>query len=139
MLARSAMSPATTFRFPFMGNAAGNFYQHETGLTDDGDPRWQDIFVETGALTISADNSIVDINQILSTQLGPTLQVTAYGQYTPNGAETTFGPYTPRTDGYTDTRISARNARLRFAPKADDNFGIGMWYLDISKQSGARR
>jgi hypothetical protein len=139
MLSRSAMFPATTYRYPYMGDASGNFFEHENGLTDAGNPRWQDIFAETGALSISQDNTISDINQIQAAALGPTLQVLAYGQYTPNGAETTFGPYIPRSDGYTDCRISARNVRLRFQPRSDDNFGIGTWYLDIPKVSGARR
>lgn len=143
MLTRSAMSPAVAYTEPFMGDATGVMYEHdEPGeWTNNGMPRFQDIFVETGAL--GASDRIVDINQLqAATGDGATaLQVTAYAQYTPEGAVNTFGPYTPRSDGYCDTRISGRNVRFRWQPTADGAWGIGTVRVDIpqAQGSGAKR
>ena len=48
-----------------------------------------------------------------------------------------FGPYAPRSDGYTDVRVSGREARIRFAASQDADFGIGKVRLDVS-QGGQR-
>jgi hypothetical protein len=143
MLTRSAMSPAVAYTEPFMGNADGDMFEHDEPdqWTNAGQPRFQDIFVETGALGVS--DRIVDINQLqAATGDGATaLQVTAYAQYTPEGTVTTFGPYTPRSDGYCDTRISGRNVRFRWQPTSDGVWGIGTVRVDIPQQqgSGAKR
>jgi hypothetical protein len=143
MLRRSAMSPAVAYTEPFMGTATGLMYEHdEPGqFTDNGQPRFQDIFIESGALGIGSER-IVDINGLqMATGLGAQIiRTTFFAQYTPEGAETTFGPYAPRADGYTDTRVSARNARIRWQPSADGPWGIGTTKLMIADQtSGARR
>lgn len=142
MLSRSAMSPALSYQRPFMGTSGGDLYEHELGYNDNGNPRFQNLFLETGDLqVISNDGSIVDINGMLLA-LGEGFESTsvlAYSQYAPEGTETQSGPYVPRADGYTDARISCRNMRLRFYPVADVAWGPGMIKLDIPKQSGARR
>jgi hypothetical protein len=138
MLTRSAMSSAVTDVAPFMGSADGNIYQHDAAdqWTNAGNPRFQDIFIETGALGVS--DRIVDINQLqAATGDGATaLKVTAFAQYTPEGAVNTFGPYTPRSDGYCDTRISGRNVRFRWQPTADGSWGIGTVRVDIPQAQG---
>lgn len=140
MLSRSAMSPAISYRRPYMGTSGGDIYEHENGFTDNGAARYPSIFMDTGDLPVS-DGTIIDINGIqAATGKGfHSLSVTAFAQYTPEGPETTFGPYTPRSDGYTDTRISARNVRLRFQPVADVDWGIGLVKMDIPSPTGSER
>ena len=53
------------------------------------------------------------------------------------GAERVFGPYLPRLDGYTDTRVNAREARIRYVGNIDGIFEIGQLRLDVSA-AGAR-
>lgn len=143
MLSRSAIAPAVVYSEPFMGTSGGDMYEHEEPgvFTDNGQPRYSQVFIESGDIPLTQDNSIIDINQMqVATGVGfQSLQITAYSQYTPEGTETTYGPYTPRADGYTDTRISARNVRLRFQPVADVDWGVGLIKADIPKQSGAKR
>jgi hypothetical protein len=143
MLSRSAIAPGIVYINPLMGTSTGALYEHEiTGVfTDDGNPRFSQVFIESGAIPLTGDNSIIDINQMqIAAGSGmQSLEVTAFSQYTPEGPETTFGPYTPRADGYTDTRVSARNVRLRLQPVADVDWGVGTIKMDIPKQSGAKR
>lgn len=138
-LARSAMAPADVYQHPFMGDANGHVYEHENGWTDAGTPRYDYIFIETGALGIGNGDGTVDIRQVMIGDSGEATQITAYGRMTPNGTERTFGPYTSRANGYTDTRIGAREVRLRFAPTADGDWGIGKIRLDVSAGRGSGR
>lgn len=43
-----------------------------------------------------------------------------------------FGPYLPRLDGYTDTRVNAREARIRYVGNIDNIFEVGQLRLDVS-------
>lgn len=138
-LSRSAMYGAEVYKTPYMGDSSGNVYQHETGWTDAGNPRYEDIFIETGALGIGNGDGTIDIRQILLGNSGVDTQVTAYGRMTPDGSERTFGPYTSRANGYTDTRIGSREVRLRFAPTADGDWGIGKFRLDVAPVKGTGR
>ena len=139
MLTRSAMSAAVAYVNPFMGDANGNMYEHDAPdqWTNAGVPRFQDIFIESGALSVS--DRVVDINQVLiATGDGATqVQTTFYAQYTPEGAVNTFGPYTPRSDGYTDTRVSGRAVRMRHQPTADGMWGVGTTFFDIPERTGS--
>ena len=65
------------------------------------------------------------------------VQTTFYAQYTPEGAVNTFGPYTPRSDGYTDTRVSGRAVRMRHQPTADGMWGVGTTFFDIPEKTGS--
>ena len=60
-----------------------------------------------------------------------------YGRQTPEGAERTYGPYTVRTDGYVDTRISSRDVRMRIEANEDIFWSLGTIRMDIAE--GPRR
>ena len=138
-LSRSAMYGAEVYKTPYMGDASGNVYQHETGWTDAGTARYDDIFIETGALGIGNGDGTIDVRQALLGNSGVSTQVTAYGRMTPDGAERTFGPYTSRANGYTDMRVGAREIRLRFSPTADGEWGIGKFRMDVAPVKGTGR
>jgi hypothetical protein len=138
MMPRSAMSPADTFKYPYMGTADGNVYQHETGYTDAGVSRVGKIWAETGALGVGNGDKLLEIRQVLpATGTGAhSLQMQFFTRQTPEGAEQTFGPYTPRADGYTDVRVTGREARIRFTAAQDGPFGIGKMRFDATQGSG---
>lgn len=155
-LSRSAMAPADAFRFPYCGASDGNMYQHEDGTLDAGESRVGSVWAETSMLGVGDSSTTIDVQQMqIATGQGSTeftgppffagndphrygaLTVTAYGRMAPEGAETTFGPYRPRSDGYTDTRISSRDIRLRFDLLRDGGFSVGKMRLDIVP--GSRR
>ena len=141
-LSRSAMFPSDVYQFPYMGDALGNMYQHEDGVMAAGQPMFQDTFVESGALLLGNGDRFADVNMMLietDSQAMNSVSVAAYTQFTPLGAETVFGPYVPRADGYTDTRINARSMRLRWASVADGPWAVGVTSLDVAKQTGGQR
>jgi len=141
MLARSAMSPAEVYRYPYMGASDGNIYEHENGTSAAGMPMFQDTFAETGALGLGNGDGFIDVNQMLiATGFGfNSISVTAFSQMTPEGTERTFGPYSPRSDGYTDTRINGREARLRFNAVADGPWAVGKVRADVANGRGGSR
>jgi hypothetical protein len=136
-LSRSAMAPAEVFKFPYMGASDGNIYQHEDGFTNAGSSRVGDVWIESGALGVGDGQNFVEVRQLLpalGTGSAP-LDVTFYSRNTPNGTEQTFGPYSVRADGYCDTRVTGREARIRFAAKSDGDWGIGKMRLDVAAGS----
>lgn len=137
-LTRSAMSPAEVWEYPYMGDEIGNVFMHDVGYTDAGVTRVGKVFAETGALGIGNGDNTVEVRQVLpATGTGyNNLQISFYGRFTPEGNERTFGPYSPRSDGYTDVRVSAREARIRFAATQDADFGIGKMRLDVAQGGG---
>lgn len=136
-MARSAMATADVFKYPYMGDSAGNMYQHEIGYTDSGTTRVGQVYAETGALGLGNGDKTVEVRQVIpATGTGyGNLNVTFYSHMTPEGTERTFGPYAPRSNGYTDVRVSGREARVRFAASQDADFGIGKVRLDVSEGS----
>lgn len=155
-LRRSAMAPADSYRFPYMGTPDGNMYQHESGTLDAGASRVGSVWAETAMLGVGDGSTTIDINGMqIATGKGnafapypPLLQglglpdrygvvtVQPFGRMTPEGAETIFSGFTPRSDGYTDCRISIRDVRLKFQNIADGPFSIGKIRLDVVPGSG---
>ena len=136
---RSAMFPAGALPFPVAGTSTGHMYAHETGWTDAGAARYQDIFIESGSLGVGNGDRTLEARQLmLGTGAGNIVNATFYGKQTPEGDERTFGPYTPRSNGYTDVRVSARHARLRLAPTQDGDFTIGAMSLDVATSGTGR-
>ena len=138
-LGRSAMISAGALRRPFAGTADGNIYEHENGWTDAGLPILASRWLETGALGIGSGDAVMDVKQaLLATDNRPqSVKLQFFGRYAPDGAERVFGPYLPRRDGYTDTRVNAREARIRYLGNIDGVFEIGQLRLDVSA-GGAR-
>jgi len=137
-MTRSAMSPAEVYKYPYAGDGDGVMYQQETGYTDAGTSRVGQVYAETGALGLGNGDQTIEVRQVLpATGTGATsLQLNFYSRMTPEGAERTFGPYTPRADGYTDVRVSGRETRIRFTASQDGDFGIGKMRFDTTTGSG---
>jgi hypothetical protein len=141
-LSRSAMVAAGALKRPLAGTVDGTIYEHENGWTDAGLPLLDQRWLETGALGIGGGEQVVNIKQaLLSTQdkyhdLPQSVKIQFFGRYTPDGSERVFGPYLPRLDGYTDTRVNAREARVRFVGNVDALFDVGLLRLDVSPGGG---
>jgi hypothetical protein len=133
-LSRSAMVGSGPLRLPLMGDATGTIFEHENGWTNAGIPILGNRWLETGALGISPGSNVVDIKQALlaTDERKQSVKLQFYGQYAPDGNERVFGPYTPRLDGYTDVRVNAREARVRYVGNVDDIFEVGLLRLDVS-------
>jgi len=64
------------------------------------------------------------------------MSLTGYSRLTPEGSERTFGPYAPRSNGYTDTRISGRDIRVRLTATKDEEWSVGKMRLDVASGTG---
>jgi hypothetical protein len=137
-LSRTAAFPSGANKFPLMAGVDNNLYAHEDGWTDAGNSRVGDVWVETGALSIGQGDRGWEVRQMLpATGFGyDTLKVTVYGRQAPDGSERTFGPYTPRSNGYMDMRVSARDIRVRFEATEDGDWGIGKMRLEVAPGAG---
>ena len=137
-LQRTAMVPSGALRRPLAGTADGNIYQHEDGWTNAGIPILADRWLETGALGIGGGSTVVDVKQALLALNGrrDAVKLQFMGRYTPEGAERVFGPYGQRSDGYTDTRVNCREARVRYVGNVDAPYEVGLLRLDVSAGGG---
>jgi hypothetical protein len=138
-LRRSAMVSNGPTRRPLAGTVEGHIYEHENGWTDAGLPILDQRWLESGALGMGSGERVVDVNQAMLATNGrkQSVKLQFFGRYAPDGDERIFGPYTPRLDGYTDVRVNAREARIRYIGNVDALFEVGLLRLDVSA-GGAR-
>jgi hypothetical protein len=127
--------------YPYAAGPDQYLYQHEYGWLDNGATRVGNVWVESGVLDAMGQGTVKTINRAnVGGDPGRALNysLTFYGRYTPDGPETTFGPYTARTDGYMDTRVTARDIRCRFGLAADGPWAVGATKFDIVVTGGNR-
>jgi len=136
---RTAMASADVHQHPLAGTSEGNVYEHENGWTDAGDSRVGNVWIESAALGIGEGERTMEIKQVIpATGHGyDSLSVTFYSRLTPEGVERTFGPYSPRADGYTDVRVTGRESRIRFSATEDTDWSVGKLRMDVAQ--GGRR
>jgi len=136
---RTAAVGAGIFRNPVASSVDGTLYFQEDGWTDAGMPITTDRYAETASINVIGGNNIANITQAI-TDGGTTYdatELTMYGALTPQGSETSFGPYTARPDGYTDVRAYGRDFRVKIAATKDEEWSVGQIRLDI--KPGGRR
>lgn len=139
---RSAATGATTGGYPIASGHDKQLYQHEDGMTDAQRSRSAtgEIWAETTIIPLSRDGNIVDINQMLVSRnpsTGLNYRVKILSKFAPDGAETTK-TYTPRSDGYIDTRSTGREIRVRIEATNDEYWSIGQMRFDVTNYSGGR-
>jgi hypothetical protein len=125
------------WKHPVGVSSDGYLYQHEDGNTDSGVSRVGTIYAETGAMEIAPGERVMDILQLIPDEaVRGAVNVTLKCKYTPTGTETSYGPYTVRDDGYTDTRASGRQAKLRIEAARDEDFRVGNFRADVVQAGG---
>jgi hypothetical protein len=133
---------AVTASYPLLAKTDNNVYQYEDGWTDDGTSRVGSVWAETSVLDFGQGDNYVEINQALVAS-DPDSDVNNYqvkfkSKYAPGQNEVEFGPYSPRADGYTDTRVSGRDIRLRIEATNDAYWSVGQIRFDVNKNGGRR-
>jgi hypothetical protein len=133
---------AITANYPVAAKIDNNIYQMEDGWTDDGTSRVGNVWAETSVLDFGQGDSYVELNQALVASDPDSdvsnYQIRFYSRYAPNQNEVSFGPYAPRSDGYTDTRVSGRDIRLRVEATNDAYWSLGQIRFDVQKNGGRR-
>ena len=133
---------AVTANYPIGAKTDNNVYQFEDGYLDDGVSRVGNVWAETSVLDFGQGDSYVELNQALVSADPDSdetnYQLKFYSRYAPTATEYVFGPYVPRNDGYTDTRVSGRDIRLRIEATNDNYWSLGVIKVDVQKNGGRR-
>jgi hypothetical protein len=132
-MTRTAACSAGVFKFPLAADENNDLYYQENGWTAAGTPIEEDRYAETGSLNLQNGNAISFVRQAL-TDSGygyDSTQLTFFSSFTPEGSETTSGPYNPRSDGYTDVRVTGRDFRIKVAATEDAEWSIGEMRIDF--------
>ena len=133
---------AVTANYPIGAKTDNNVYQYEDGYLDDGVSRVGSVWAETSVLDFGQGDSYVELNQALVSSDPDSdetnYQIKFYSRYAPTATEYVFGPYVPRNDGYTDTRVSGRDIRLRIEATNDNYWSLGVIKVDVQKNGGRR-
>lgn len=138
-MTRTAGCGAGVFQWPIAADDSNQLYFHEDGWTAAGAPLQTARYAETGSLNIQNGNAVSFVRQVITDSGGAydSTQIEVFSSFTPDGGETSAGPYSPRSDGYTDMRVSGRDFRLKIAATVDAPWSIGEVRFDFMPR-GAR-
>jgi hypothetical protein len=137
-MTRTAACGSGVFQFPLAADTTNDIFQQESGWTAAGVPITTARFAETGSINVQNGNTISHVRQAItdSGYAYDSTQLTFFSSYTPEGAETTSGPFFPRPSGYTDMRVSGRDFRVKVAATEDGEWSIGEMRLEMTAGGG---
>ena len=135
---RTASYGAGVLQYPISADSNNDLFFQESGWTAAGVPIETDRFAETGSINLQNGGLISFVRQAI-TDSGygyDSTQLTLFSTFTPEGSETTSGPYHPRSDGYTDMRVTGRDFRIKVAATEDAPWSIGEMRIDFTAKGG---
>jgi hypothetical protein len=130
---RTSAVGAGVFPYPITSDTSNLIYYQENGWTAAGDQLLGTRYAESGSLNVQQGNLTSFVGQVM-TDSGysyDSTSLTFFSSFTPEGAETETGPYYPRADGYTDTRVTGRDVRVKIMSTKDQEWSIGELRLDV--------
>lgn len=124
-LSRLSGTDRGVFQYPLMVDNAGQIWDHERGLDHGG----LQPYAETGPIEIGQGDNVFCVRQIIPDErtLGQ-VDVSFSTRFYPNGAATTYGPYS--LSQRTDARFTARQANMRFTADDGADFRVGKFRLE---------
>lgn len=137
-VARTALDASGVYPFPLGASPTRDVFQHENGWLSAGQSRAGIVYAETGAISIPTNSERrTHVVQAMMDSRPSTARtdVTAFVRETHNGPEEVYGPYAPRSDGWTDMRFSGRDARLRFVQAGEGDWTLGQMHFDVRQGS----
>jgi len=137
-MTRTAGSGAGVFKLPLASDDVNDIFEHESGWTAAGVPITTSRYAETSSINIQNGNNVTFVRQAI-TDSGygyDSTALTVFSSFTPDGTETTSGPFTPRSDGYCDMRVTGRDFRVKIVSTEDAEWSIGKLRLDIVAKGG---
>jgi hypothetical protein len=137
-MTRTAACGTGVFKLPLAADDVNDLFEHESGWTAAGVPITTARYAETGSINIQNGNNITFVRQAI-TDSGygyDSTALTVFSSFTPEGTETTSGPFSPRSDGYCDMRVTGRDFRVKIASTEDAEWSIGKLRLDITPRGG---
>jgi hypothetical protein len=137
-MTRTAAYGAGVLAYPLAADENNDLYHQEAGWTAAGVPIQTARYAETSSINLQNGGLISFVRQAMTDSgygYGST-QLTFFSSFTPEGAETTSGPYSPRSDGYTDVRVTGRDYRIKVAATQDQPWSIGEMRIDFTARGG---
>lgn len=124
---RLAGSDAGVFNNPVMADSSGYLWDHENGYTYTGA---SSPYAESGPLEIGDGERVAKVRGMVPDEKTQgDVTVTFYARDWPNGAETTYGPYTPANP--IELRFAARQAKIRVTGAVGTSWRWGTPRLDV--------
>lgn len=137
-MTRTAACGAGVFDYPIASDQNNDLFEQENGWTAAGAPIGNERFAETASLNIQNGSAISFLRQAI-TDSGYGYDSTAievYSSFTPEGQETVSGPFNPRSDGYTDMRVTGRDFRMKVMATQDAPWSIGEMRIEFMPKGG---
>ena len=137
-MTRTAAAGSGVYKWPLAADENNNLFFQENGWTAAGTPIETGRYAETGSFNLRDGSNLSFVRQAL-TDSGygyDSTELTFFSSFTPEGAETTSGPYNPRSDGYTDVRVTGRDFRIKIAATEDAEWSIGQMRIDFVPKGG---
>jgi hypothetical protein len=137
-LPRTGITEPAAFGLPLMGDVAGFVYQHEQGWTDNGNPRFGQIYCETGDIQLAEGDNGICVRSVIPDAINlNNIQFHFRGQWEPEDVLEDYGVYPyERTDGIIDALFEARAIRMRVEAAADGPWTLGRVRLDMVAGAG---
>lgn len=135
---RTCAMRAGVYPLPVAVGADKYIYEHETEWSSAGVSLVGKRYAETGSLNIKNGEVISFLRSaLMDNGYGyDSTKFTVYSSFTPQGQETTSGPYDPRSNGYTDMRVTGRDFRIKIEATEDAEWSIGELRVDVTPRGG---
>lgn len=138
----TAMCGAQTAKFPVGAKKDKLLYQFEDGWTEAGVSRVGTVWAESSLIPFAGGGVVTDLNQALvptdPNYGSQNYQLKIFSRFAGDQIERTYGPYRPRSDGYTDMRAQGRDLRLRIEATNDNYWSLGPIRFDVVAHGGER-
>lgn len=135
---RTAAQGAGIYQYPMTGDSSGELYFQENGWTAAGVAITTGRYAETSSINVTNGSALAHVKQTI-TDSGygyASTQLTYFSSFTPEGTEYTSGPFSPRSNGYCDTRVTGRDFRVKIASTQDAEWSIGEMRIDLTSGGG---
>jgi hypothetical protein len=135
-LARTCWVDAGVWSNPYAVGADNYVYRHEDGWLDNGSTRVGSVYAETGVIDLGQGDDAMDVMGLIQDEDAEgSVRIRFKTRMTPGGAESSYGPFVVRSDGYTDARFSGRQLVMRVETAVDGQLRFGTVRLDVRKGS----
>lgn len=125
LLPRTAGTGRGAFDRPLLMSADGFLYEHEVGYEYDSET----LFCESGPVQIGNGDSLMAVRELIPDELNQgDVTATFKTKFYPNGAESSFGPYSMANP--TSVRFTARQVKMRIDSNGNNNWRVGTMRVD---------
>jgi hypothetical protein len=134
-MARTTGVDRAPHQYPIMCDTTGKLWEHERGYLYPQGAGSLTPYIESGPVEIADGDDVMSVMYIVpDDKTVGDVSATMYLQFHPDGAETTFGPFT--LSQQTSIRKTGRTVRLRLT-QVQPNWRVGIPRIDI--RAGGRR